>query len=114
MTDYLTVTAPGAAFTPRLIPVTGDRLVHPADRENELARIVIRWGRGWIAETQRTRDFFKRVGTGEGDPPRYGDRAVLGWLFLSPQKGSLAEKVRSGEIDIATALSVEAEAWPES
>ncbi|GAB2769845.1 hypothetical protein [Amycolatopsis magusensis] len=113
MFDHLSVSAPGAVFTARLLPITGDRLIHPADRQNELGRIVLRWGRQWIAQTWAAGEHFRILGAGSGEPPRYEDKHVRGWLFLRPEIGSLAEKVRTGEIDVATALCVEAEAWPE-
>lgn len=112
MADYLTVTAPGATYTPQLIPITGDRLIHPADVPNDLARIVLRWGRSWVPQTYAARDHFASLGLGEGEPPRYGDDQVRGWLFLPAEPESLADQVRSGALDVATALSVEAEAWP--
>jgi hypothetical protein len=112
MSDYLTVAAPGVPFTARLVPITGDRLIHPSDVQNELARIVLRWGPDWLPRTWATREYFLCRGAGEGDPPRYTDEHVRGWLLLPPEPESLAAKVRTGEIDVATALCVEAEAWP--
>lgn len=112
MADYLTVTAPGDTYTPALIPITGDRLIHPADVPNDLARIVLRWGRNWVPQTWAAREHFTGLGLPDGDPPTYPDEQVRGWLFLPPQADSLAARVRSGELDVATALSVEAEAWP--
>ena len=112
MTDYLTVTAPGATYTPQLIPITGDRLIHPADVPNDLARIVLRWGRHWVPQTLAARDHFAALGFAGGEPTRYSDKLVTGWRFLPAEPDSLAARVRSGELDVATALSVEAEVWP--
>ncbi|RJQ88474.1 hypothetical protein [Amycolatopsis panacis] len=107
------VDAPGAPYTSRLVAITGDRLIHPADTQNDLARIVLRWARGWVPETWAARQYFAYCGAGDGESPRYADQDVAGWLLLRPQPGSLASRVRSNELDVATALAAEAEAWPE-
>ncbi|GAA1949214.1 hypothetical protein [Amycolatopsis minnesotensis] len=111
MSDYLLLTAPGATYTPKLVALTGDRLIHPRDVPSDIARIVIRWGRAWWPHTIAARNHFTKT-SGDDGGRGYCDRQVSGWLFLSPDDGSLAGKVRSGELDVATALSVEAEVWP--
>lgn len=113
MDSHLVIGAPGAAYTPRLVAITGDRLIHPADARNDLARIVLRWARAWVPETWAARQYFASLGIGDDESPRYTDRDVTGWLLLRPQPGSLASQVRSSELDVATALAAEAEAWPE-
>ncbi len=112
MNERLVVAPVGAAFTPRLICTTGDRLIHPVDRHNDLARIVVRWARAWVPETWPARKYFTALGIGDDENPSYTDEDVSGWRLLQPRPGSLAWRVRSGEIDVATALTAEAEAWP--
>ncbi|QWF77804.1 hypothetical protein [Amycolatopsis sp. CA-230715] len=112
MSDHLLVAAPGARFTTSTVPITGDRLIHPRDVPNDLARIVVRWARTWLPYTAAARDHFDRLERSLGTRTRYADSEVLGWLFLTPEDGSLAAKVRSGEIEAATALCAESEAWP--
>ncbi|WP_410663520.1 hypothetical protein [Amycolatopsis sp. lyj-84] len=112
MNDRHVIAPLGAAFTPRLICMAGDRLIHPADSNNDLARIVVRWARAWTAETWPARQYFTSLGTGDDENPCYSDNDVAGWLLMQPQPGSLAWRVRSREIDVATALTAEAEAWP--
>lgn len=102
----------GTAYTPRLIRTAGDRLIHPADTHNDLARIVVRWAHGWVPETWPARRYFTALGIGDDESPCYTDDDVVGWLFIRPRFPSLAWRVRSGEIDVATALTAEAEAWP--
>jgi hypothetical protein len=111
MSDHLDVVSPGASFDFRIIPITGDRLIHPGDSHSQVARIVLRWGPHWLPQTWSTRKFFERCGVG-GDEPRYTDAHVKGWLLLPPEPGSLADQVRSGRIDVAVALSAEATVWP--
>lgn len=110
--DQLLAAPVGAAFTARLVCLTGDRLIHPADSRNDLARIVVRWARRWVPETWPARQYFEALGVGDVENPCYTDDAVAGWLLLEPRPESLAWRVRSGEIEIATALTAEAEAWP--
>ncbi|WET80999.1 hypothetical protein P3102_07120 [Amycolatopsis sp. QT-25] len=112
MTDQLVTAPTGAAFTSQLVCTTGDRLIHPADGRNDLARIVVRWARRWVPETWPAREYFDALGVGDPDSPCYDDEAVMGWLLLEPQPNSLAWQVRTGRIDITTALTAEAEAWP--
>ncbi len=112
MNDSQIVAPLGAAFTSRLVCTAGDRLIHPADSHNDLARIVVRWARTWVPETWPARQYFSSLGIGEDENPCYSDKDVAGWLLLQPRPGSLAWRVRSGEIDVATALTAEAEAWP--
>ncbi|MFI9450128.1 hypothetical protein [Amycolatopsis sp. NPDC052450] len=113
MNDQLMAAPVGAAFTSRLVCLAGDRLIHPADGRNDLARIVVRWARRWVAETWAARQYFEALGIGDLENPCYTDEDVAGWLLLEPRQGSLAWRVRSGEIEIATALTAEAEAWPD-
>ncbi|RSN16428.1 hypothetical protein DMC63_23095 [Streptomyces sp. WAC 05977] len=103
----------GAAFSNRLICTAGDRLIHPADNNNELARIVTRWSRAWVPETWAARQYFTALGIGDDENPRYTDEHVVGWLLIQPRPDSLAWRVRTGAIDVTTALTVEAEAWPD-
>jgi hypothetical protein len=112
MNDRLVVAPVGATFTPHLICITGDRLIHPADGNNDLARIVVRWARAWVPETWPAREYFTALGIGDDEKPCYTDEDVVGWRLLEPGHGSLAWRVRSGEIDVTTALTAEAEAWP--
>jgi hypothetical protein len=112
MNRHLEVAPVGAAFTERLICMTGDRLIHPADRRNDLARIVVRWARFWVPETWWARQYFSALGIGDDESPCYTDEDVAGWRLLEPRPDSLAWRVRSGEIDVTTALTAEAEAWP--
>jgi hypothetical protein len=112
MNRHLEVAPVGAAFTARLICMTGDRLIHPADRRNDLARIVVRWARYWVPETWSARQYFTALGIGDDENPCYTDEDVSGWRLLEPRPDSLAWRVRSGEIDVTTALTAEAEAWP--
>ena len=111
MNNRFTLPAYGYRYTRGVVPITGDRLLHPEDRENDLARIVQRWGRHWAAATWPAKEHFAKLGRGSGDPPLHTDADVAGWIFLNPAAGSLAEQVRTGEVDVATALSAEAEAW---
>jgi hypothetical protein len=103
----------GAQYSPRLICTAGDRLIHPADRPNDLARVVVRWAKAWMPETWPARQYFAALGIGDHKNPCYADQDVDGWLLLQPRPGSLAEQVRSGKVDVATALAAEAEVWPE-
>ncbi|MEV6627381.1 hypothetical protein AB0M83_33170 [Amycolatopsis sp. NPDC051106] len=112
MNRHLEVAPVGAAFTARLVCMTGDRLIHPADRRNDLARIVVRWARYWVPETWSARQYFTALGIGDDENPCYADEDVSGWRLLEPRPDSLAWRVRSGEIDVTTALTAEAEAWP--
>ncbi|MDT8911936.1 hypothetical protein [Amycolatopsis sp. PS_44_ISF1] len=112
MESHLLIGAPGAIYTARLVAITGDRLIHPADAQNDLARIVLRWARAWVPETWAARRHFDALGIGDGESPQYADRDVTGWLLLRPQPESLAAQVRSNRLDVATALAAEAEAWP--
>ncbi|WP_344860519.1 hypothetical protein [Amycolatopsis ultiminotia] len=105
--------APGVTYTASLVAITGDRLIHPSDAQNDLARIVVRWARAWAPETWAARQYFAALGIGDDEEPRYTDRDVTGWLLLRPQLGSLASQVRSSTLDVATALAAEAEAWPD-
>ena len=113
MNTELVVAPLGATYTPRLICTTGDRLIHPADGRNDLARIVVRWARAWVPETWPARQYFAALGIGDDENPCYHDEDVIGWHLLQPRPDSLAWRVRSGEIDVTTALTAEAEAWPE-
>ncbi|WP_158883510.1 hypothetical protein [Amycolatopsis anabasis] len=110
--DTLTIYAPGIPFDWRVTPVTGDRLIHPADQPNEIGRIVLRWGPVWVPQTKTASDYFAKRRR-EGEDIFGTDAEVAGWLMLRPESGSLADMVRSGDIDVATALSAEAEVWPE-
>ncbi|MBN9743651.1 hypothetical protein DMP23_21660 [Amycolatopsis sp. A1MSW2902] len=112
MDSHLMIGAPGATYTPRLVAIAGDRLIHPADPRNDLARIVLRWERAWVPETWAARQYFAALGIGDDEAPRYTDQDVTGWLLLQPRPGTLAAQVRSSELDVATALAAEAEAWP--
>jgi hypothetical protein len=114
MNSHLVVAPVGATFTPRLICTTGDRLIHPSDGRNDLARIVVRWARTWVPETWPARQYFAALGIGDDENPCYTDEDVAGWLLLPPRPDSLAWRVRSGELDVTTALTAEAEAWPAS
>jgi hypothetical protein len=107
----LTITAPGVPFSSRIVAITGDRLIHPHDLPSDIARIVLRWGPRWLPHTGTARQYFAARGFTD-DEPSYRNHDVTGWLLLPPQPGSLAEQVRSGHLDIATALSAEALAWP--
>ncbi|KFU76678.1 hypothetical protein SAMN04489729_7900 [Amycolatopsis lurida] len=113
MNNHLVAAPLGAAYTPRLVCTTGDRLIHPADSRNDLARIVVRWARRWVPETWPAREYFDALGIGDAEVPCYDDESVTGWLLMEPQPDSLAWQVRTGRIDIATALTAEAEAWPD-
>lgn len=113
MSDKPIVAPLGAAFTSSMICTNGDRLVHPADGPNDLARIVVRWARVWVPDTWPARRYFASLGIGDEESPQYTDKDVEGWLLTQPRLDSLAWHVRSGDIDIATALTAEAEAWPE-
>ncbi|OXM56130.1 hypothetical protein CFP71_14990 [Amycolatopsis thailandensis] len=113
MSDKPMVAPLGAAFTSNMICTSGDRLIHPADRNNDLARIVVRWARMWVPDTWPARRYFTSLGIGDDENPCYADKEVEGWLLVQPWPESLAWRVRSGDIDIATALTAEAEAWPE-
>ncbi|MGW4485653.1 hypothetical protein ACWEOE_17660 [Amycolatopsis sp. NPDC004368] len=108
----LAISAPGVTYTPRLVAIAGDRLIHPADSQNDLARIVLRWARCWVPETWAARQYFAALGVGDDESPCYTDEHVTGWRLLLPRAGSLAWQVRSGELEVATALAAEAEAWP--
>ncbi len=73
---------------------------------------MVRWARTWVPETWPARQYFTSLGIGDDENPFYTDNDVAGWLLMQPQPGSLAWRVRSREIDVATALTAEAEAWP--
>lgn len=107
----LTIASPGVPFTSRVVAITGDRLIHPRDIQSDLARVVLRWGPRWLPQTETAQRYFARQGFSEDDS-FYRDRDVTGWPLLPPEPGSLAEQVRTGRLDIATALSAEAVAWP--
>ncbi|ASR38138.1 hypothetical protein BAY61_27520 [Prauserella marina] len=114
MSDHLTIAAPGARYSSQLVPITGDRLIYPSDLQSDAARIVLRWGRRWAPQTWAARAHFAKQGHGnltDEVTPTYSDELVTGWLLLPPEPASLAARVRSGELDVATALCVEAEAW---
>ncbi|WP_410651400.1 hypothetical protein [Amycolatopsis sp. cmx-4-54] len=113
MNNQLVAAPLGAAYTSRLVCTAGDRLIHPADSRNDLARIVVRWARRWVPETWPAREYFDALGIGDAESPYYDDDAVTGWLLVEPRPDSLAWQVRTGQIDIATALTAEAEAWPD-
>ncbi len=102
----------GPAFSPRLICIAGDRLMHPADMRNDLARIVVRWSLGWVPETWPARQYFLALGIGDDEEPSCTDQDVVGWRLLEPRATSLAWRVRADEVDVTTALTAEALAWP--
>ncbi|OAP21793.1 hypothetical protein A4R44_07250 [Amycolatopsis sp. M39] len=87
MDSHLMIGAPGATYTPRLVAIAGDRLIHPADPRNDLARIVLRWERAWVPETWAARQYFAALGIGDDEAPRYTDQDVTGWLLLQPRPG---------------------------
>ncbi|WP_410574363.1 hypothetical protein [Amycolatopsis sp. cmx-4-61] len=103
---------PGVAFSPRLICISGDRLIHPSDNLGDEARIVVRLARGWLPETWRAHRHFTDRGAAGREKRCYSDDDVTGWLLLDPRPGSLAWQVRMGKLDITTALTAEAEIWP--